>query len=422
MTPISTTVKGQWPRWVTILSGWLPTPDAAEPAERRLYAAVRVGHPPALLVHVGFMALFAWWGVWPLVWVNVISVLLRGMDMARARRRGRLVRSLGIVFADDVAQSVLVWVFVGWGFGVQYVLVIWVVVFNLTRARLQVRLVLSLVPMVLFVAGYYYTALTDPRFLVPAGQLAAVNVLNIGAQFAVLALMVAYVSMVADRAEEALAVEQARSERLLTNVLPVPIAERLKEHEEVIADGVDGASVLFADIVGFTVLSAQRTPYEVVVMLNGVFTRLDALVDEFGLEKIKTIGDAYMVASGIPVPREDHAQVLARFALAARDELAEHNLTADVPVELRIGINSGPVVAGVIGRRRFLYDLWGDTVNTASRMESHGLPGQIQITGATRTLLDGEFTCIERGVIDVKGKGPTRTWLLEGERSSALMR
>jgi guanylate cyclase len=244
-------------------------------------------------------------------------------------------------------------------------------------------------------------------------------VLNISAQFAVLALMVAYVSMVADRAEDALAVERARSERLLTNVLPAPIASRLKDREGVIADGVDGASVLFADIVGFTSLSAQRTPAEVVAMLNGVFTRLDGLVDEFGLEKIKTIGDAYMVASGIPVAREDHAQVLARFALAARDELAAHNLTADVPVELRIGINSGPVVAGVIGRRRFLYDLWGDTVNTASRMESHGLPGQIQITAATRALLDGEFTCTERGVIDVKGKGPTRTWLLEAEAVGA---
>jgi class 3 adenylate cyclase len=187
-----------------------------------------------------------------------------------------------------------------------------------------------------------------------------------------------------------------------------------------IADGVDSASVMFADIVGFTVLSAQRAPEQVVAMLNGVFTRLDALVDAFGLEKIKTIGDAYMVASGIPTPRKDHAQVLARFALAARDELAEHNLTTDTPVQLRIGINSGPVVAGVIGRRRFLYDLWGDTVNTASRMESHGIPGQIQITETTRALLDGEFACTERGVIDVKGKGPTRTWLLDSEAVPAM--
>ena len=206
---------------------------------------------------------------------------------------------------------------------------------------------------------------------------------------------------------------QQESDDLLHNILPEQIASRLKADSTMIADGVDSASVLFADIVGFTSLSARRPPDQVVQMLDAVFTRLDALVDTFGLEKIKTIGDAYMVAAGIPTPHEDHARVLARFALAARDELAQHNLTADVPVELRIGINSGPVVAGVIGRRRFLYDLWGDTVNTASRMESHGIPGQIQITETTRALLDGEFTCTERGVIDIKGKGPTRTWLLE---------
>jgi class 3 adenylate cyclase len=207
----------------------------------------------------------------------------------------------------------------------------------------------------------------------------------------------------------------------LTNVMPGPIAERLKAREELIADGVDGASVLFADIVGFTSLSARLSPDEVVRLLDGVFTRLDALVDQFGLEKIKTIGDAYMVAAGIPTPRDDHATALARFALAARDELAAHNLSSDTPLELRIGINSGPVVAGVIGRRRFLYDLWGDTVNTASRMESHGLPGRIQITDATRAQLDGQFACTDRGVIDVKGKGPTPTWFLEAERAPALV-
>jgi class 3 adenylate cyclase len=213
-----------------------------------------------------------------------------------------------------------------------------------------------------------------------------------------------------------LAAAHARSERLLTNVLPVPIADRLKNSDEIIADRFEAASVLFADVVGFTGLSATMSPSQVVRLLDQLFTRLDVLVDQFGLEKIKTIGDAYMVAAGIPTPRDDHAVVLARFALAARDELRAHNLDATASIQLRIGINSGPVVAGVIGRRRFLYDLWGDSVNTASRMESHGLPGQIQITDATRTLLGDGFVCTERGVITVKGKGPMHTWLLEGER------
>jgi class 3 adenylate cyclase len=220
-------------------------------------------------------------------------------------------------------------------------------------------------------------------------------------------------------ARSAEAAAHARSERLLMNVLPVQIADRLKDREEVIADRFEGASVLFADIVGFTGLSARLPPEQVVRLLDGLFSRLDQLVDEFELEKIKTIGDAYMVAAGIPVPRADHAHVLARFALAAREDLATRNLTSDTPVQLRVGISSGPVVAGVIGRRRFLYDLWGDTVNTASRMESHGIPGRIQITDATRALLGEQFECTDRGVIDVKGKGPTHTWILQDERAPA---
>ena len=369
---------------------------------------------PALVIHALYVPLFLWWGVWPLAIYNAFSPLFWGALIVMVRR-GRTGPATVLGVMEVALHALLAMALIGWGFGGQYYLLLdAVIIFAYPFAR-RLQIGMLVVTAALFAGGYYYTLESVPPFDVPSVPLAVLNVLNIAAAFGLIAGGVALPIAVAGRAEDALEAEHARSERLLTNVLPVPIAARLKDHEEVIADGVDGASVLFADIVDFTVLSAQRTPDEVVAMLNGVFTRLDALVDEYGLEKIKTIGDAYMVASGIPTPREDHAQVLARFALAARDELAEHNLTADVPVELRIGINSGPVVAGVIGRRRFLYDLWGDTVNTASRMESHGIPGQIQITEATRAMLDGEFTCTERGVIDVKGKGPTRTWLLEGE-------
>ena len=418
MTPVSTNVGVALPRWAQAVAGWLPTPADADPDTHRALALIRFGGPMGLIVHGLYVPLFAWWGVWPLAAFNVFSTAAYAVGMLALR--GRPQQALLVAGSEVVLHAILVVLLIGWGFGGQYYLfqlVVFVVAFRFTL-RFQVSV--SVGAIVLFSSGYYYTQATVPPYEVPAVPLAVLNVLNIAIVFALAALAVAYLIAVTRRSEAALAVEHARSERLLTNVLPVPIAERLKENEEVIADGVDGASVLFADIVGFTFLSAQRTPDEVVAMLNGVFTRLDALVDEFGLEKIKTIGDAYMVASGIPVPREDHARVLARFALAARDELAEHNLTADVPVELRIGINSGPVVAGVIGRRRFLYDLWGDTVNTASRMESHGVPGKIQITEATRALLDGAFTCTERGVIDVKGKGPTRTWLLESDVVPAM--
>jgi adenylate cyclase len=401
------------PGWVKAMTGWLPTPDGADPGTRRAYSVMRLA-PLAMAIHVLYIPAFLWLGVPVMAWVNVLSVLVY-VGVMVLDRRGLADVGWSLTTAELLIYAVVTVLLVGWAAGAQYVAVIVVLMATVYPWGRAVGISVTVMATFLFIAGYYYSEANAPLFSVPAAGLAVVGTLSTAAIFAVLALAVGYLSAVAERAENALAAEYARSERLLTNVLPVPIAARLKEHEEVIADGVDGASVLFADIVGFTVLSAQRSPDEVVAMLNGVFTRLDALVDEFGLEKIKTIGDAYMVASGIPVPREDHAQVLARFALAARDELAEHNLTADVPVELRIGINSGPVVAGVIGRRRFLYDLWGDTVNTASRMESHGLPGQVQITEATRALLDGEFTCTERGVIDVKGKGPTRTWLLGGE-------
>jgi class 3 adenylate cyclase len=373
-----------------------------------------------LVVHALYVPLFAWWGVWPLSAFNVASTGVFAAAMLLARR-GHLQRGLSLSAVEIFVHAMLVVVLIGWGFGGQYyLLLIMVFVFAFPYAR-GFQLAVLAATIALFAAGYYYTQRTVPPFEVPSAPLAVLNVVNIATVFCTIGVAVAYLITVTQRAEAALASEHARSERLLTNVMPVPIAERLKAREELIADGVDGASVLFADIVGFTSLSARLSPDEVVRLLDGVFTRLDALVDQFGLEKIKTIGDAYMVASGIPTPRDDHATALARFALAARDELAAHNLGSDTPLELRIGISSGPVVAGVIGRRRFLYDLWGDTVNTASRMESHSLPGRIQITEATRAQLDGQFVCTNCGVIDVKGKGPIPTWFLEAEGAPALV-
>jgi class 3 adenylate cyclase len=208
--------------------------------------------------------------------------------------------------------------------------------------------------------------------------------------------------------------EHARSERLLRNVLPDRIAERLKDRPIAVADRFEGVTVLFADIVGFTALSATLPPERLVEILNQVFTRFDELAARHGVEKIKTIGDAYMVVAGLPDPRADHADAAARMALDLRSALAELNRTTGHPLQIRIGLCSGPAVAGVIGIRKFAYDLWGDTVNTAARMESHGAPGQIHLTESTRLLLDGRYTFEDRGVIEVKGKGPMRTFFLQG--------
>jgi class 3 adenylate cyclase len=202
--------------------------------------------------------------------------------------------------------------------------------------------------------------------------------------------------------------EREKSERLLLNVLPASIAARLKQTEGVIADGFPEVTVLFADIVDFTGRSEQITPEQVVEVLNDLFSTFDQLTRRHGLEKIKTIGDAYMVVGGLPEPRTDHAEAVADMALAILREVAGRSDPGGRPLQVRIGIDTGPVVAGVIGTSRFSYDLWGDTVNTASRMESHGIPGCIQVTGRTYRRLRDRYRFQRRGPIPVKGEGRHR--------------
>ena len=205
---------------------------------------------------------------------------------------------------------------------------------------------------------------------------------------------------------------QQKSEALLLNILPKEIAAILKNESRTIADHYDEASVLFADMVGFTPLSAQLPPVEMVELLNEVFSFFDSLLDKYDVEKIRTIGDSYMVASGVPRGRPDHAQALVRMALEMRDYISTHTFRNGQRVNFRIGINSGSMIAGVIGRRKFVYDVWGDAVNIASRMESHGLGGAVQITQATHELIRDEFICEPRGTVTVKGKGEMEVWLV----------
>ena len=208
----------------------------------------------------------------------------------------------------------------------------------------------------------------------------------------------------------ALRVEQARAEDLLLNILPSSIADRLKVDTQTIADQFSSASILFADVVDFTPRSELLEPAEVVGLLDHLFSHFDALAERYGVEKIKTIGDAYMVAAGVPQPRPDHARALVSMGLDMVEAMHSSDEVGHLGLELRVGINSGPVVAGVIGRKRFLYDLWGDAVNTASRMESHGTPGRVQITRATYELVADDFECEPRGTIAVKGKGEMEIW------------
>ena len=237
-------------------------------------------------------------------------------------------------------------------------------------------------------------------------------VLNLGGVGTVVFLTVFYFVGQKDVAMTLLGEEQERSEKLLLNILPREIAGQLKDGTRTIARHYDAVSLLFADIVGFTSLTEELDADELIESLNEVFVVFDDLVEKFGCEKIRTIGDNYMVASGVPTPRADHAHALASMAL----EMREYSARSD-NLSFRIGIDSGPIVAGVIGRSRFQYDVWGDAVNTASRMESHGVPDRIQITDRTRELIKDGFECSPRGSIEIKGKHAMDTWFLESRRN-----
>ena len=283
-----------------------------------------------------------------------------------------------------------------------------------------------------YVALIVVSGLADPLLAHQAPRLPSWFVLtnfvmNIGAVSLVVFLMLRYLALKRAEALEALhrehqllQEEQAKSERLLLNILPQPIAERLKREPSAIADGFSAATVLFADIVEFTRISSDMPPERLVAWLNDLFSAFDVLSNHHGLEKIKTVGDAYMAAAGLPMPRPDHARAAAEMALAVQDAVAQRTAPNGEPLRMRIGLHTGPVVAGVIGVRKFIYDLWGDTVNTASRMESHGVPGAIQVTEATYRQLQDEYAFEERGMVQVKGKGEMRTYLLLGRRPALV--
>ncbi|NEO25429.1 MAG: adenylate/guanylate cyclase, partial [Kamptonema sp. SIO4C4] len=224
-------------------------------------------------------------------------------------------------------------------------------------------------------------------------------------------------------AEEALRVEQQKSEQLLLSILPQKIAKRLKQVKQSIAEQFNEATILFADIVGFTQLATQIKPIELVDFLNTIFSKFDAMAEAMGVEKIKTVGDAYMLAGGLPVEREDHVSAIANMALAMQDTIQSYSMAIDnnnsqshLQFQIRMGIHTGPVVAGVIGTSKFTYDLWGDTVNVASRMESTGEPGKIQVTEAVYQVLKDDYILEARGTVDVKGKGEMNTYWLLGKK------
>ena len=305
----------------------------------------------------------------------------------------------GVAGGSDVGMLVLFIVFTGWAF--PYTLK-------------QILAVLGIVLAMYLAAGLARVSRADAGWLVEGLFLVttAAVITCVGTHLA------DQLRRREHRARWELFQEREAAEQLLLNILPASIVERLKRDQAAIAEGFLEATVLFVDLVGFTPLSAKMAPTKLVAMLNEIFSRLDALTEKYGLEKIKTIGDAYMAVAGVPTPRKDHAVAVANMALELRDVASRFQTPTGEPIRVRIGINSGPVVAGVIGTKKFSYDLWGDTVNTAARMEAHAEPDTIQVTERTYERLRTQFHFEPRGTIEVKGKGEMKTYVLIGPRAS----
>ena len=309
--------------------------------------------------------------------------------------------------------------FIFGGFAQSGMVMIWILVppfetlvVHKPRHGLMMCLAVAIVIIVVAFLQPYYP---PPTNTLPPNLVSALFAINILGMAFFIVLAVYYFVWQNEILSNLVLTEQKKGEALLLNILPKEIVAILKEENRVIADQFDSASILFADVVNFTPMSATMTATELVELLNEVYSYFDTLVEKYDLEKIKTIGDCYMVAAGVPRRRLDHALVTTKLALDIRDYVSQHEFCGH-KLTFRIGINSGSVVAGVIGRKKFIYDLWGDAVNTASRMESHSAGGSIQVTEATHNLIKEKFVCDPRGTIQVKGKGEMPVWFVLEKR------
>ena len=403
-------MKLGWPQ----LRQWLliPGPHIA-PNYRRIWVLLSVGLTSAIAVHVLYISLFVAVGAYWLVAANAVSMPMYVAALA-LNRRGKCEAAVVLSAVELWFHQTLSVVLLGWEPGLQYfLLVVPAVVLSLPGRRYGVKAMAVAATAALYGALALWSRFHPPHYALPQQVGMAMELVSIAGIFGLLGLFAQQFSRAAEVAEERLQEQFDRAETLLHNILPQSIAERLKHDKGVIADGFAEATVMFADLVGFTQLSARMPPEELVRMLNDIFSAFDGLIEQRGLEKIKTIGDAYMVAAGIPVPRTDHAAAIAELAIQMQVTLKNKSRSLGIPLQMRIGIHSGPLVAGVIGTRKFIYDLWGDTVNVASRMESHGVVDQIQISAATAERLGPGFLCTPRGPVHIKGKGDMDAFLLQ---------
>jgi adenylate cyclase len=352
-------------------------------------------------------------------WLGVVNLVCAVVFLAIPRLcpLGELVAPLTFVAFAYLSVTFMCFT-IGTGSGLQFYFFVAasLAVLTIGIERIALASVIAAIGVVITVVLEFTTP--DDRGLGPPWTLTVGFISSAASSAVMIVATIWYTMREIERAEHAMEAEYERSERLLGNILPETIAERLKDPARaVIADGYDDASILFADIAGYTKRASETAPAELVRFLDRLYTDLDALVDRHGLEKVKTSGDSYMVVSGVPIPRPDHLEALASLALDMADAVADLRDPQGRRVPLRIGMATGPVVAGVVGAKKFFYDVWGDAVNVASRMETTDVEGRIQVPDDVHDRLRDAFSFEERGFVDVKGKGVMHTWYLVGHRS-----
>lgn len=399
---------------------WSPTRHRDERVSRRLRVLIIASWIAAVVsVAFGVFQLTLGGSLW---WLGAINLACGAvfLGIPRLCPLGELVAPLTFVTFAYVSVTFICYT-IGTGSGLQFYFLVAssLVVLVLGIERIAFASVIAALGVAITI-GLELTVPHD-RGLGPPWTLTAGFISSAVSSAVMIVATIWYTLREIDRAEAAMESEYERSERLLANILPATIAERLKEPTRtVIADKYDDASILFADIAGYTKRASDTTPAELVRFLDRLYTDLDALVDQHGLEKVKTSGDSYMVVSGVPIPRSDHLEALACLALEIADAVRDLKDPQGRDVPLRIGMASGPVVAGVVGAKKFFYDVWGDAVNVASRMETTDVEGRIQVPHNVYERLRHHYVFEERGLVDVKGKGPMHTWYLVGHRAGAI--
>ena len=403
-----------------VLDRVLSAPDLGNVGATRMLLVARGALPLGLSVHFSWIFLFFAVGVNTLAWLNILVSclwfwsLLTAWGVFPATARNVKIITISTCVVEIPLHAVVATVWLGPDPGFQFLVLVAMAVMSFAFVlSFRQRVVLICTQGVLFITLFMYSTFAEPIQLLPPFETSLLLVSNLMATVTGIILVLVAQDIVSRHAEDRLTEEHDRAERLLLNILPPEIAEKLKTEHDVIADEHSQATVLFADIVDFTEASASMSAGQLVARLNVIFSEFDRLAERHGVEKIKTIGDAYMVVAGLPGPREDHAQVmvdLAREMVTVMPYISGSLGGRNIP--LRVGINTGPVVAGVIGQSKFAYDLWGDTVNVAARMEQASSPNEIRLSETTYQQLTDHEDCEDVGELDLKGKGRMRAYAI----------